>query len=448
MRVLALVIASLVQTGNALLYFFSNSKTSNDSATVDSPLKLTPLINEGLLKEAVSKAYVSPFVENGTASYSGFFTVDPDHETNLFFWFFESEQNPETDPILLWLHGGPGVSALMGLFQENGPYYISEDGIHKRNYSWTSKYNVLYIDSPAGAGFSYTDSVFGYCRTVEHAARDLYEALTQFFKLFPKFSDNDFYLTGESYAGKYILALASLIHNRTAESKTKINLKGLFMGCPFIDPETQLHWGDYFYDFGIIGKKEKEQLVKLENNVKENIRLKNFMRAWYDMGLITMKMRKAGYSVPVDIRRPNFNFNSYNPSIEFIQRPEVRNALHVGSRPFQGRNKVTFFFVFDMLNTAREYFLQVLDAYRVLLYSGQYDMLIVHTQFDELISQLNWTCAKKFAQANEKRWYVHGQLAGYRKSAGNLELVLVRNANHIITKCQPEWVFDLISSFA
>ena len=43
----------------------------------------------------------------------------------------------------------------------------------------------------------------GYANNEEDVAKDLYEALQQFFKLFPNLRKNDFYVTGESYAGKY-----------------------------------------------------------------------------------------------------------------------------------------------------------------------------------------------------------------------------------------------------
>lgn len=54
---------------------------------------------------------------------------------------------------------------------------------------------------------------------------DLYDAMIQFFTLFPQFQKNDFYVTGESYAGKYVPALSYKIHKSNPVAKLKINFK-------------------------------------------------------------------------------------------------------------------------------------------------------------------------------------------------------------------------------
>lgn len=51
----------------------------------------------------------------GVNSYSGY--VDLDADTHMFFWFFEARNNPNEAPLTLWLNGGPGSDALIGLFQ-------------------------------------------------------------------------------------------------------------------------------------------------------------------------------------------------------------------------------------------------------------------------------------------------------------------------------------------
>src|SRR5690348_1252000 len=90
--------------------------------------------------------------------YSGYLQGRPGN--HLHYWFIESQNNPSTDPVVLWLNGGPGCSSLAGLFQEHGPFRVNPDGktLTYNNYSWNQIANVLYLESPAGVGFSYSDS--------------------------------------------------------------------------------------------------------------------------------------------------------------------------------------------------------------------------------------------------------------------------------------------------
>ncbi len=94
-----------------------------------------------------------------SAWYSGFLNVRPTAK-QLHYVFIESLSNPKTDPIVIWFNGGPGCSSLLGLFQENGPFVIDDgETIIKPNpFPWNREANLLYIESPAGVGFSYSTS--------------------------------------------------------------------------------------------------------------------------------------------------------------------------------------------------------------------------------------------------------------------------------------------------
>ena len=85
-------------------------------------------------------------------------------------------------------------------------------------HSWSTVANVLYLEQPKGVGFSYCDAatdgdgVAAKCvNTDESTAIDGHEFLVNWFKAFPEYASNDFFITGESYAGLYIPMLMDQI---------------------------------------------------------------------------------------------------------------------------------------------------------------------------------------------------------------------------------------------
>ncbi|PIA14990.1 peptidase S10, serine carboxypeptidase [Coemansia reversa NRRL 1564] len=98
-------------------------------------------------------------------SYSGHITVRtwtppgalPDSgQAKLFYWYFPAiAPKIEKPPLLLWLQGGPGSSSMIGLFTEMGPLELTDDGeFFRRNVTWANEYDLLFVDQPAGTGFS------------------------------------------------------------------------------------------------------------------------------------------------------------------------------------------------------------------------------------------------------------------------------------------------------
>jgi len=82
-------------------------------------------------------------------------------------------------------------------------------------------------------------------------ASQLTKAIDQFLTLHPEYRNNDFWISGESYAGKYIPNLAQYIDQNL--STYKINLKGVMIGNGQYYPELQYTTvGDFAYDEGLI----------------------------------------------------------------------------------------------------------------------------------------------------------------------------------------------------
>eukprot|EP00658_Telonema_sp_P-2_P056506 TRINITY_DN44959_c0_g1_i1.p2 TRINITY_DN44959_c0_g1~~TRINITY_DN44959_c0_g1_i1.p2 ORF type:complete len:108 (+),score=42.50 TRINITY_DN44959_c0_g1_i1:207-530(+) len=99
-----------------------------------------------------------------SALFGGHITVDATAGRAIYYMFAESQSNPSTDPLVLWLTGGPGCSGVMAMFTENGMFNIDfQTGNPVVNpWSWNKKANVIYIESPAGVGFSYSNTTGDY----------------------------------------------------------------------------------------------------------------------------------------------------------------------------------------------------------------------------------------------------------------------------------------------
>ncbi|VDK21960.1 unnamed protein product [Anisakis simplex] len=129
--------------------------------------------------------------------------------------FTESQRNPLTDPLVLWLNGGPGCSSLGGLLSELGPYWINPDGatFTENAFSWNKFANVLFLESPRNVGFSYQNMSENQESKYndELTARDNFLAVMDFLTVYPEYINRDFYVSGESYGGVYVPTLVSLM---------------------------------------------------------------------------------------------------------------------------------------------------------------------------------------------------------------------------------------------
>ena len=136
--------------------------------------------------------------------YSGYLDL-PGGKKHIHYWLIMSESNSaSTDPVTVWLNGGPGCSSLDGLVYEHGPFRFDPQNPSKLvrfNYTWAKHSNMLYLESPVGVGFSYSDDPADYNCTDDTTATDNLHAVEQFYNLFPELKANDLFLTGESYAG-------------------------------------------------------------------------------------------------------------------------------------------------------------------------------------------------------------------------------------------------------
>ncbi|KAG9510471.1 Lysosomal protective protein [Fragariocoptes setiger] len=183
--------------------------------------------------------------------YSGYLKADESGDKYFHYWFVESESNPTEDPVVLWLNGGPGCSSMLGLFTELGPFRLSSSGkeVTNNTFSWNKLANVLFLESPAGVGYSYSVSDQNQSND-DTTAKSNHLALKDFFAKFPQFANNSLYLSGESYGGIYLPTLGVLV-----DKDPELNLKGIAIGNGYLHPNMLAESLVLFtYYHGLYGK--------------------------------------------------------------------------------------------------------------------------------------------------------------------------------------------------
>ncbi|KAL3651843.1 hypothetical protein CASFOL_004845 [Castilleja foliolosa] len=397
--------------------------------------------------------------------YGGYVTVDQTNGREFYYYFVEAHHSKNTLPLLLWLNGGPGCSSIgNGAMEELGPFRVHSDGktLYKNKFAWNHAANVLFLESPAGVGFSYSnttqDFVIGGDR---QTAIDNYVFLLNWLKRFPEYKHRDFYLSGESYAGHYVPQLAQTIldHNHKA-NKSFINLKGIIIGNAAINDETDVKgMYEYFASHAIISD---DTLYQIQNycdfssettdSSDECISAINVADKNIDaIDIYNIYAPKCSNSSLTNTPKKASVYN-YDPCSDhyvnaYLNRPEVQEALHanVTNIPYDWQSCSH---VIKKWQDSTSTVLPLLENFvenglRVWIYSGDIDGRVPVTSTKLAIEKL-----KLAPKTSWLPWYLHGEVGGYAQVyEGNLTFATVRGSGHEVPSYQPARAISLILSF-
>ncbi|CAM9097609.1 unnamed protein product [Ectocarpus fasciculatus] len=404
-----------------------------------------------------------------TESYSGYALVNESAKNKLFFWYVPPLNQDRNAPLLIWLQGGPGSSSLFGMFSEMGPYSVDSDGstLLPRLSSWNKEYGMIFIDNPVGAGYSYTDTEDGYCtNTKVEASTQLYDLMQQFYQVFPELLRNDLYVTGESYAGHYVPGLAFKIHEENAKidasasSNVKLPLVGLAIGDGWIDPYTQLSaYPEMLFNIGVADYNEKAVFSAYVSRTRQYIDQGDM----YDAFTVWDEMINGDiypypnyyHNVSGSNDYDNFMNTNSPPSLgyyyPFVTSPSTRRSIHVGDRTYGGSSGICEMnLVEDFMVSFRREMEVLMNQYKVLIYSGQLDVIIGAALTEKMLPSFNWNDREAFTRAKKSIWRVlptDAEVAGYVKQAGLVTQAIVRGAGHLVPFDQPERALNLIDKW-
>lgn len=132
------------------------------------------------------------------------------------------------------------------MLQELGPCLINShgNGTVYNEHGWSALTNLLFVDQPAGVGFSYIDTESdGTPGPVPSnsftSAQDMHIFLQIFIsQAFPALRKTPFHISGESYAGHYIPTLAAQIisQNSLYPSRVQVPLSSVLIGNGYVSP--------------------------------------------------------------------------------------------------------------------------------------------------------------------------------------------------------------------
>ncbi|XP_005108565.2 lysosomal protective protein isoform X2 [Aplysia californica] len=435
--------------------------------------------------------------------YSGY--LDAARSRHLHYWFVESSSNPKTDPVVLWMNGGPGCSSLHGMLTEHGPFRIQDDGktLGPNPFAWNQVANMIYLEAPAGVGFSYSDDG-NYTTDDDEVAMNNHLALKAFFTKFPEYKSHDFYISGESYGGIYVPTLASVVLDDPA-----INLKGFVVGNGLSDDDLNDNSIVYFaYYHGLIGEsdwkfllsyccpgassasvcdfaagsRKSQQCLEKLSAVQQlvwasGLNVYNLYgecaggaldrRFYYDKkadrfvtnqylypfnsmlktDMSVMTMLKLASAKNVGVSPPCVNETSAKI---YLNTPAVRTALHIAAKALtwdvcSGPVGAGYHRLYTTMRPQYEKALS--RKMRILVYNGDVDMACNFLGDEWFVDQLD---AKNPQQ--RKSWYYEAadgtkQVAGFYKAFDQITFVTVRGAGHMVPSDKPRPALKMFLSF-
>uniref|UniRef100_K3Y7H4 Carboxypeptidase n=1 Tax=Setaria italica TaxID=4555 RepID=K3Y7H4_SETIT len=254
--------------------------------------------------------------------YAGYVTVDEASERSLFYYLALSERDPAADPVVLWLNGGPGCSSFDGFVYGNGPFNFEPGtkpgGLPKLRlnpYSWSKVSNIMYLDSPAGVGMSYSLNKSDYTTGDLKTAADAHKFLLKWFELYPEFQSNPFYISGESYAGVYIPTITDEVVKGIQKGvKPRINFKGYLIGNPGTDVDYDFNsFVPFAHGMGLIS-----------NDMYEDVKATCHGTFW---GNVDSKCQEKIDSVHWELK----DLNKYNILEPCYHRPDIQEVEFANS---------------------------------------------------------------------------------------------------------------------
>jgi len=180
----------------------------------------------------------------------------------------------------------------------------------------------------------------------------------------------------------------------------------------------------------------------------------NYAQAFYDCNAVfSLVLEYAGNINPYDIRKQCVEqplCYQLGQIGDYLAQSSVRQQLGIPTgvtwsacnfaayTPFEAKD-FEFSYRFDLP--------KILAATRLLVYNGNYDLIVDFYGQSDLLNTMKWPGQNGFMNAKNVTWTVGGQAAGTSRNSGNLTYLVVYNAGHMVPHDQGKNALDMIIRF-
>ncbi|XP_071742666.1 serine carboxypeptidase-like 13 [Rutidosis leptorrhynchoides] len=396
---------------------------------------------------------------------TGYVGVGDKEEVQLFYYFVESTNNSEEDPLIFYIPGGPGASALVTFFLEIGPVSSTSDDNNNltlalNQYAWTQMANIIFIDIPAGTGFSYSETKQGWISSDTNLAILATDFIKKFLTEHPKFKKNPLYIAGISYIGIIVPKITlDLYESNERGDQPTLNIQGYILCSPFTNKFEDFNSRfKYAHRNALISDDIYMSAIKnCQGNFVSTYSANSFCASSLQMyEECTSRINLDNILEPFcDENDPIQDCDNDSYIETWANTDIVQQALHVRQGKVgkwelinqtlhynQGKND-TFCYSYDIFSSYSYHKKLSTKNCRALIFSGDQDMTFPYVGVEEWITALNVG-----VEVPWKPFYVDGQVGGYQtKYAENeysLTFATVKGAGHLVPLTKPKESIALV----
>ncbi|KAG5071390.1 hypothetical protein JHK86_006601 [Glycine max] len=343
---------------------------------------------------------------------------EKDDDMQVFYYFVKSENDPQKDPLMLWLTGGPGCSSFSGL--------------------------AFQIDLPFGTGFSYAKNL-----TAQRSDWKLVHHTHQFLRKWlidhPEFLSNEFYMGADSYSGIPAPAIVQEISNGNEKGlQPRINLQGYLLGNPITTRNEGNDQIPFAHGMGLISDELYaclsgintfyilDRYCKSDSPKKHEAQWRRSLTQKFEASL------NSHLRVP-DIRCQIFGFFL---ATQWANDESVRKSLHIREGTIGKWERCYTTDFEEQIFSSFEFHVNLsAKGYRSLIYSGDHDAVVPFMSTQAWIRALNYSIVEDW-----RPWLLEDQVAGYTRIYSNqMTFATVKGSGHTAPEYKPEEGFAMFS---